>query len=164
MKPKEDGQMTKKIFHITILLVLLGMGLSGRVQNVSADGVYHTQRLPLTPVGGSPLRSGSVVNIHADGPNIYAREIYTLNGALANTTYQVVVNLYLSNTTCSGTPELALPTAVLTTNISGNGIAYHVFTPADAAGLKGLTVGAHWQVFNGATLDYATGCTVVTLD
>lgn len=156
--------MMKKVFHIAILLVLLGVGLFGRVLSVSADGVYHTERLNLEAVGGTPLRSGSVINIHANGPNIYAREMYELNGALANTSYQVVLNLYLSNTTCSGAADLVLPTAVVTTNISGNGIAAHVFTPEDAAGLKGLTVGAQWQVLNSTTLDYETRCTVITLD
>jgi hypothetical protein len=166
MKPKEDTQMRKKIFHMAILLVLLGVGLFGMVLNVSADGVYHTERLNLEPVGGTPLRSGSVINIHANGPNIYAREMYELNGASVNTTYQVVLHIYLSNTSCSGAADLVVPTAVLSTNISGNGIVEHVFTPedADAAGLHGLTVGAQWQVWNGTRLDYETGCTVVTLD
>src|SRR5512138_2002527 len=107
--------MAKKLIQLTILLILLGVGLFGRVSNVSADGVYHTERLNLLPVVGAPLRSGYVINIHTNGLNIYAREMYELNGASANTTYQVVGNLYLSNTSCSGAPDAMLPTAVLHT-------------------------------------------------
>jgi hypothetical protein len=106
--------LAKKAIHLTILLVLLGVGLFARVSNVSA--------------------------------------------------YQVVGNLYLSNTTCSGAADAVVPTAVLQTNISGNSTAEHIFIPEDAAGLHGLTVGARWQVWDGATLSYQTRCTVVTLD
>lgn len=156
--------MAKKLIHLTILLILLGVGLFGRVSNASADGFYYTERLNLVPVGGAPLRSGYVINIHANGLNIYAREMYELNGASANTTYQVVGNLYLSNTSCLGAADAVIPTAVLHTNISGNGTAEHIYTPEDAAGLHGLTVGGRWQVWDGATLSYQTECTVVTLD
>ena len=156
--------MKKKIMHVAILLVFLGVSLFGIVPNVSADQVYHTERLTLEPVSGAPLRSGAVINIHANGPNIFARELYELNGALANTTYQVELHIYLSNTSCSGAADAVIPTAVLTTNISGNGIAEHVFTPQDAAGLHGLTVGGQWQVWTGGTLNYQTRCTVITLD
>jgi hypothetical protein len=147
-----------------ILLMVLGAGLFVPLLNVSADGVYHTERLNLVPVAGAALRSGYVINIHANGQIIYAREMYQLNGASANTTYQVVGNLYLGNTSCSGVPDAVVPTASLTTNISGDGTAEHIFTPQDAAGLHGLRVGARWQLWDGATLSYQTECTVVTLD
>ncbi len=152
--------------HLAILLVILGVSLFGVVHNVSADGVYHTEQLSLVPVGGAPLTSGWVINIHANGPNIYAREMYELNGASPNTTYTVVLHIYTGSTSCQGTADLVFPTAEISTNTHGNGIAAHVFTPEDAAGagLRGLTVGAQWQVLNGATLAYQTGCTVVTLD
>ncbi len=156
--------MAKKIFHITILFALLGVSLFGIVVNVSADVSYHTERINLEPVGGAPLRSGAVINIHANGPQIFAHELYELNGASANTTYNVVLMLFLGNTSCSGTADLVMTTASLSTNISGNGQADHVFTPQDAAGLSGLTVSAQWQLWNGATLDYQTECSVVTLD
>jgi hypothetical protein len=161
---KENNRMTKKIINIVILMALLAVGLFGMVRNASADAVYHTERLELEPVGGAPLRSGSVVNIHANGPNVYAREVYQLNGAAADSTYQVVLLGYLGSTSCSGTPDLMVPTAVIHTNTSGNGLASFVFRPADVAGLNGLTVGVMWQVWNGASLDYQTGCTAVTLD
>jgi hypothetical protein len=156
--------MAKTVLHITILLALVGISLFGIVVNVSADSVYHTERINLEPVGGAPLRSGAVINIHANGPTIYAHELYELNGASSNTTYQVVLMLFAGNTSCSGTADLVITSAILSTNISGNGQAEHVFTPQDAAGLSGLTVSAQWQLWNGATLDYQTGCSVVTLD
>jgi hypothetical protein len=59
---------------------------------------------------------------------------------------------------------MVVPSAVLQTNISGNGNASKELTPEEMAGLNGLTVGVMWQVWNGATLEYQTGCTVVTLD
>lgn len=156
--------MAKKAIHLAILLVLLGVSLFGVVLTASADGVYHTERLELEPVDGAPLRSGFVVNIHANGPNIYAREVYQLNGAAPFTNYQVVLMVYLGNTSCSGAADLVLPTAVVPTNISGNGIAKFVFPPEATAGLGGLSAGVQWQVWNSATMDYQTGCTVVTLD
>ena len=65
----------------------------------SADAVYHTEHLGLTPVGGAPLRSGFVQNIKAEGPTIYAHEIYVLNGAQPNTTYTVTNNFYVRPST-----------------------------------------------------------------
>ena len=156
--------MTRKIINIVILLAILAVGLFGMVRSASADAVYHTERVALVPVGEAPLRSGAVVNIHANGPELYAKEVYQLNGAAANTTYQVVLLGYLSNTSCSGAADLIIPTAVLLTNISGNGIASVIFTPEAMAGLNGRTVRVMWQVWNGTTLDYQTGCTEVILD
>jgi hypothetical protein len=50
-----------------------------------ADRVYHSEHMTLTPVDTAPLRSGFVQNVHANGPNVYAHEIYVLSGALPNT-------------------------------------------------------------------------------
>ncbi len=44
----------------------------------AADAVYHSQHIALNPIGGAPLRSGFVENIHADGPQVYAHELYVL--------------------------------------------------------------------------------------
>ena len=155
--------MAKRIIHLAMLVAILGVALFGMVGSVSADDVYHTERLSLEPVAGAPLQSGFVVNIHVNGPNIYAREKYQLNGAAPNTTYELVLTGYFGATDCSGTPDLVATTAVLTTNINGNALSEHVFTPADAAGLSG-TAGVQWKVMNGGTLDYQTRCTLVMLD
>jgi hypothetical protein len=128
-----------------------------------ADGVYHAAHYDLTAVGAAPLRSGFVENIHANGPNIYAHEQYVVNGAAPNTTYQVVLMIFAGDTTCSSTPT-SIPTATIHTNAAGDGVAYHVFTPVDADGLRGMTVGGMWTISAGSSLDYQTGCETVVLD
>jgi hypothetical protein len=131
-----------------------------------ADATFHTAHAALSPIGDAPLRSGFVQNIHENGPIVFARETYQLNGAEPNTSYQVVSSAWKRNTSCSGSPSVRLPAAVLTTNAAGNGVADHVFTPADAtrAGLHGLTFSVMWTLFNGTTATYATDCEVVTAD
>src|SRR5688500_11059526 len=110
-----------------------------------ADATYRTERLELVALGAAPLKGGMVVNAHANG-RIYAHEQYTLLGALPHTTYQVVLLGDLDGTACATAAELMLPTATITTNAAGNGTAKMVFSPADVAGLAGMTVGARWQV------------------
>jgi len=125
----------------------------------AADSVYHTERLELRGVGGAP-GGGMVVNVHPNGPNVYAHEIYTLRHAVPGT-YQVSLNLFLTSLSCAGTTA-ALLTATLTTNATGNGRADVKFTPEDAAEIRHMTFSISWTVAGPAT--YVTGCTVVTLD
>jgi hypothetical protein len=136
------------------------------VSPAGADATYHTDHFALSPIGSAPLSSGFVQNIHAEGPNVFAREMYQLNGAEPNNSYQVVLSIWTSNTSCSGSPTFGFPVAALTTNAAGSGLADHVFTPEDVsrAGLHGLTVSAVWTLFNGTTAAYATDCEVVSLD
>jgi len=134
------------------------------VAPASADSTYHTGHIALAPIAGAPLTSGFVQNIHANGLNVYAHEIYQLNDAEPNSSYEVVLSIWTSNTSCSGQPTLQLPTATLTTNAAGNGLADVVFTPEDADGLRGLTVSATWTLWNGTTATYATDCEVISLD
>jgi len=129
----------------------------------SADGVYRSSHIALNPVGGASLRNGFVENIHANGPVVYAHEQYVLNGAAANTTYQVVLMVFPGDTTCASSP-LPIPVATVQTNAAGNGTAHHVFTPADADGLRGTTVGGMWTVSAGGSPDYQTGCETIVLD
>jgi hypothetical protein len=129
-----------------------------------ADGVYHSAHIPLAPVGSAPLRSGFVENSHANGPNNYAHELYVLNGAEPDASYDVSLSIWTANLTCSGSPTLAMTTATVATNTSGNAVGQKVFTPADADGLRGLTVSGMWTISMGGTAQYATGCEVVTLD
>jgi hypothetical protein len=127
--------------------------------SAGADAVYHTAQVPLLPVGGAP-GGGMVLNIHADGPTVYAHEIYLLKGATPGS-YQVTIHIDPANLDCSS-PAVVLPTAMLQTNSVGNGKADVKFTPADADGLRGLTVSAYWTVDGPAS--YATECSVITLD
>jgi hypothetical protein len=129
------------------------------VGTAAADQVYHTERLELTGVGGAP-GGGMVVNIHPNGPNVYAHEIYTLRNAVPGV-YQVSLNLFPTSLNCTGA-TVALPTATLTTNATGNGRADVKFTPEDATAIRHMTFSISWTVVGPAT--YVTDCTVVTLD
>jgi hypothetical protein len=129
-----------------------------------ADQVYHSQHIALQAVGHEPLRSGFVENIHANGPTIFAHEIYVLNGAEPATTYQVTLNVFVGDPTCAGSAGVVIPTATITTNTAGNGRADAVFTPSDAAALRHATHGVIWTVSDGSVVEYSTGCQVVTLD
>ena len=128
-----------------------------------ADSVYHSSHYNLTAVNAAPLRSGFVENIHPNGPNVYAHEQYVLNGATPDTTYQVVLMIFPGDTTCSSMP-ISIPTATIHTNAAGNGVADHVFTPADAGGLRGMTVGGMWTISADSSPDYQTGCETIVLD
>ena len=143
-----------------ILVIAATAALAGAfVGTAAADRVYHTEHLELSGVGGAP-GGGMVVNIHSNGPNVYAHEIYTLRNAVPGT-YQVVLNLFPTSLNCTGS-STAIPTATIATNARGNGQADVKFTPADAAALRGMTISIKWTVAGPAMYD--TTCTVVTLD
>lgn len=149
----------------TIIVGVAACGTAGMVPTAHADAVFHTERIPLQAVGQAPLHDGFVVDIHANGPEIYALERYVLNGAAPNTTYQVTTWLYTTDSCTS----LLLPTGILdaplTTNVAGNGEAGHLLTPADVQPLRQMgMVYVIWRVLNGNATAYQTGCTTVTLD
>jgi len=75
-----------------LLLVVVLLALLFVPVTASADGVYHSEHIALTPVGTQPLRTGFVENIHANGPVVFAMERYVLNGASPETNYQVALN------------------------------------------------------------------------
>jgi hypothetical protein len=140
-------------------LVAAALGAAALAGTAAADAVYHTERLELAGLAGAP-GGGMVVNVHPNGPNVYAHEIYKLQGAVPGT-YQVSLNIFPTSLDCTGM-ALALPTATLEANARGNGRADVKFTPADVAGLRGMTFSISWTVAGPAT--YVTGCTVVVLD
>lgn len=146
----------------TRLIPLLTLAVLASAGPVAADSVYHTERLLFTPVGDAS-GSGMVVNIHPNGPEIYARERYTLTDAAPNETYQVFLLIYAPSVTCTGTP-FAVNTASLQTNVSGNGSSQGMFRPEDVAALRGLSFGISWEVRLDGDVHYETDCTVVTLD
>ena len=128
----------------------------------AADRVYHSEHLTLSPVGGAPLRSGFVENIKAEGPRIYAHEIFVLNGARARTTYTVTRNFFLGET-CSGT-VFPRDVARLETNASGNARRDVFVAPADVVGFEGKH-GVMWRVRRTpGAVEYSTRCTTVTID
>jgi hypothetical protein len=130
----------------------------------AADRVYHSEHLELTPVGGAPLRSGFVENTKAQGPRIYAHEIFVVNGAVPNATYTVTRNFFFGPD-CSGENDVfKSEVANLTTNASGNARGDAKITPMDVAGFEGVH-GVLWTVRNAAGMVvYHTACTAVTLD
>ena len=145
----------RHVFVLAATAVLAG----ALVATAAADRVYHTERLELKGVGGAP-GGGMVVDIHPNGPNVYAHEIYKLSHA-APGAYQVTLNIFTGSLNCTGS-SLALPTAALTTNAIGNGRADVKFTPEDVAAFRHMTFSISWRVAGPAT--YVTACTVVTLD
>ncbi len=151
----------------TLLLVLAPLLLVTSLSSVHADRVFHTTRLTffLTPDGmtsGQPqLIAGQVVDIHANGPKIGAIEQYMVNGAEPNTSYQVILRIFSS---CGGNFLFPIPTALLTTNNVGFAHGSHLFTPADTAPFKGMTVGILWTLVSGDLAAYTTTCISVTID
>ena len=131
----------------------------------SADDVYHSEHLALTPVGAAPLRSGFVENIKAEGPIVYAHEIFVLNGASPDTSYTVTRNFFFHQPDCSGTgPVFTQQVAVLQTDSAGNAQGDAFVRPADVAGAEG-TSGVFWSVADSTgTVVYRTACTAVVLD
>jgi hypothetical protein len=138
---------------ITFLAIAL-MAVMTFVQ-AAADGVYHSEHIALASVGGAPLQNGFVENIHVNGPQVYAMEQYVLNGS---------IQIYYQDPSCSTSPLITLTTAAFRTNASGNGNARAVYTPADAAPLRGMTHGAVWEITSGSTIEYQTACSAITLD
>ena len=142
-----------------LALVASALGAAALAGTAGADAAYRTERLELAGLAGAP-GSGMVVNVHVNGPQVYAHEIYTLRDAVPGT-YQVILNVFPTSLDCTGT-ALAIPTATLDTNASGNGQADVKFTPEDVAAFRGMTFSLSWTVTGPAT--YVTGCTVVVLD
>lgn len=132
--------------------------------SAAGDAVYHTEHLALSPVGGAPLRSGFVQNIKAEGPQVYAHEVFVLNGAQRGATYTVTRNFHPFEPTCSG---LAFRSALaqLETNSAGNARKDVFVRPADVPAFLVGVHGVRWTISDAAGSDvYETACTVVTLD
>lgn len=130
----------------------------------AADRVYHTEHLDLAPVGGAPLRSGFVNNIKAEGPRVYAHEIFHLNGARARTTYTVTRDFFFQDPACAGDLVFHEDVATLRTNASGNARGDVFVRPEQVAGFEGVH-GVTWTVRDGGgAIAYRTTCTAVTLD
>ena len=129
-----------------------------------ADSAYHTDRLALEPVDRAP-GGGMVVNIHPNGPNLFAHELYSLQGAAPGETFQVHLRIWPDSPTCTGTPTLDLSTAVIETNVSGNGTAAFVLRPGDVPRfLRDSRFSIDWIAEQRGETQYATDCTIVTLD
>ncbi len=132
-----------------------------------ADQVFHTTRLTFfltldgTAAGQPQLKAGHVVDIHANGPKVGAIEQYMINGAEPKTSYQVVLRIFSK---CGGDFLFPILTALLATNSLGFAHGSHLFTPADTAPFKSMTVGILWTLVSGDVTAYNTTCIPVTID
>ena len=133
---------------------------------VSADSVYHTEQLALEPVDRA-LGDGMVVNIHPNGPKVFAAERYALRNAEANASYTIWLIIDANRLRCDFA-GLQIPMAsALETNAMGNGT-----TPADfffapegiPPCLRDASFPIHWEATLRGTRTHITEWTTVTLD
>lgn len=143
------------------------LGVTVPASAASADAVFHSARYELHALASAPLSSGFVVDIHANGPRVYAQERYHLMGALPSTTYQVTLLAYADR----GCTQflLPIPETTMTTNARGNTHGSVTFTPEDVAAFRSpsgtATYGLVWVIGPvGQSAAYTTGCQVVSLD
>lgn len=132
--------------------------------SVRADAVYHTERLTLVPIGVAP-GGGTVVNIHPNGPRVYAHEIYTLMRTLPNTGYVVRLWVHPFDTDCSEAGVNFASTPVETNRV-GNARGDLFISPdqVPAALRDNQSHGVRWDVTLNGVPQYETRCTIVTLD
>jgi hypothetical protein len=151
-------QMRPKLLFVLVAVVGAAAVL---VPAATADRVFHTLHAELHSVGGAPLTSGFVNDVHTNGVVNGAHEIYQLNGASPNTTYQVTILFYAVDPTCTSAPT-PIPTATLTTNGAGNGTARFTFAAGPPSTLP--TSGIRWQLSTAAGVAYETDCAPLDLD
>lgn len=150
--------MPRSSLRVVVVLAAVALPLAAATA-AHADGAYHTQRIPVAPTGAA-TGAGTVLNIHAEGPTVYAHEVYLLKGANPGS-YAVSLQVFTAAQDCTG-DSFVIASATIVTNDAGNGRADHVFSPADADGLRGHTVSAVWTFAGPDT--YRSACTVVALD
>ena len=145
---------------IVVLVTLLNAGA------VSADSVYHSERLALTAVDGA-AGTGMVVNVHPNGPRNFAQERYSLSGADAHSTYSVWLVIDASALACDFESLTIAMKAELRTNAAGNGTspADFVFRPEGIPPcLRNASFPIHWDVTQDNELTHQTESITVTLD
>lgn len=153
-------------------VVLTAAATFGAAQTVSADAVYHTYTESLAPVADHPGRA-SVVNIHPNGPVVFAMEKYQIARAEPEATYHVVIYLHPFSPDCSQ-PAVdfgflgGIPSADVVTNPAGNGHGASVkFSPAEIAafGLNDAEHGVRWVIYD-ADLEpaFESECSVDVFD
>lgn len=145
-----------------ISILIAAIALTFAAGPVAADSVYHSERLALVAETGA-AGSGFVVNIHPNGPQVFALERYALRGAEPNTTYEVKLVIDGSTVLC-GFP-IEIPMASGTTGVAGNlTMQGMVLRPGGIPPcLRGQTFSIHWEVWSGGVKTH-TASTVVELD
>ena len=151
--------------HSAQSVVVLGTAalVLGWSPTAQADPTFHTAQYPLSSVADGSAH-GWVVDIHAQGPRIYAQERYLLQDVVPGQTY--VMNLYAHTDPGCRTLVVAVPgTATMTANAAGNAHGAATFVPAAVEGLPRTTYYLRWQVTDGTgAVAYETGCVAVALD
>ena len=150
-------------FALFAAFFLAGVFSLTLVGSAVADSNFHTERIPLMVVGGAPLKTGFVVDIHANGRQVFAIERYVLVGAASKATYHVRLQLFGDSAGCAANTHITtVPTATVQTNVAGNGAAGFVFRPAGAP--RNVKVGIVWEFTRDGNVVYRTACTTVTTD
>ena len=153
--------------HLLTVLAVIALALCFSTTG-NADQAFHSQRLTLsrTDVGAVnghlELRSGQIVDIHTNGPQIGALERYLLNGAKANASYDVTLRLFDGG--CDGDLAGLLTNATLETDTHGNTQGQKVFTAQDLAPFAGLVFGIQWELVSDGVIAYQTRCISVAID
>ena len=149
--------------RLLLFLLLAATVVAVCAPAATADRVYHSQHLPLVTADSSRIPSGFVENVHPNGSEIYAHEIYSLRGALPGTTYQVFLLVHLGDPECDSVEATNFGSTDLTTNAAGNGTADRFIDSAPEA-VRHQTHGVRWEVTLDGMLVFETECTAVTLD
>ncbi|WP_378541514.1 hypothetical protein [Nocardioides sp. GCM10028917] len=151
--------------HARRSVVALGTAalILGWSPTAHADQVFHTTQYPLSSVAGESTH-GWVIDVHTEGPRIYAQERYLLRDVDPGQTY--VVNLYAYSDLDCGDIVVAVPgMATMTANASGNAHGAATFVPAAVEDLPRTTYYLRWQVTDGSgAAAYQTDCVAVALD
>lgn len=150
----------------------LAVLLAATATPVAADQSNHTEHLSVavtaagSAAGYPALRAGHVVNIHAQGPMVFAIEGYQLSGARPSTDLAVVLDFYTGS--CSGAFAMPFPNGVvLSTDAQGDAHGQARITPAEvtAFGLHDTDWGIVWTFVDPAGVAaYATPCADVHID
>src|SRR5881227_2188793 len=111
--------------YLVVAVLAAGAALFA-VAPALADQVFHTSHAPVHSIARAPLGSGFVNDMHSNGAVNSAREEYHLSGAQPDTSYQVQLVIFASQS-CAGAPFATVPTAVVTTSGAGNGNAGTTF-------------------------------------
>ena len=152
--------------RVLVMIIALFALVALSATSVAADAVYHTDQIAIQSVGGA-RGSGSVINIHPNGPTVFASERYMLRRAEPNATYQVWLVIDAAELDCAFTDLPILMAAAVTTNAVGNATtpADFFFTPeAVPACLREQSFPIHWEVTLDGQLTHQTEVITVTLD
>jgi hypothetical protein len=156
----------------SIVAGLVVSGMLAAAAPVAADQSNHTEYLVVTRTAAGAaddqpsLRAGHVVNIHAQGPQVFAIEGYELNGAAPMTDYAVVVEFYAGS--CSGAFAFPFPNGVVVpTDAAGVGHGRARITPdlVTEFGLHDTDWGLIWDfVAPDGVVAYQSTCAQVHID